>query len=156
MGYKHTYDTIYTHFQGIYNNIYGFGRPFLLLHFLPVHPYFCPSVFVFTHPNDGWTGLYIKLCYSSYIRTHPSYCCHPCIKCLVWVCSACHVVWCACVVDVWVGHPGWPGWPETWGQWDVCCLSQFLCRQSPRWASVSPRHRQRHQAWQSVSPSDQH
>ena len=23
-----TYDTIYTHFQGITNNIYGFGRPF--------------------------------------------------------------------------------------------------------------------------------
>ena len=56
MGYKHTYDTIYTHFQGITNNIYyGF-------HFLPVHPYFCPSIFVFTRPNDGWTGLYIKLC----------------------------------------------------------------------------------------------
>ena len=36
MGYKHTYDTIYTHFQGITNNIYGFGRPFffLLLHLL--------------------------------------------------------------------------------------------------------------------------
>ena len=47
MGYKHTYDTIYTHFQGITNNIYGFGRPFLLLHFLPVHPYFYPSIFVF-------------------------------------------------------------------------------------------------------------
>ena len=23
-----THDTIYTHFQGIYNNIYGFERPF--------------------------------------------------------------------------------------------------------------------------------
>ena len=34
----------------------------LLLHFLPVHPYFYPSIFIFTHPNDGWTGLYIKLC----------------------------------------------------------------------------------------------
>ena len=35
MGYKHTFDTIYTHFQGISNNIYGFGRDFflLLLHF---------------------------------------------------------------------------------------------------------------------------
>ena len=66
MGYKHTYDTIYTHFQGITNNIYGFEDLFLLLHFLPVHPYFCPtqcpSIFVFTRPNDGWTGLYIKLC----------------------------------------------------------------------------------------------
>ena len=30
-------------------------------HITPVHPYFCPSIFVFTHPNDGWTGLYIKL-----------------------------------------------------------------------------------------------
>ena len=24
-------------------------------------PYFYPSIFVFTRPNDGWTGLYIKL-----------------------------------------------------------------------------------------------
>ena len=36
-----THDTIYTHFQGITNNIYGFGSPFLLLNFLarpqPVH-----------------------------------------------------------------------------------------------------------------------
>ena len=31
MGYKHTCDTIYTHFQGITNNIYGFGRPFFWL-----------------------------------------------------------------------------------------------------------------------------
>ena len=31
------------------------------LFFSPVHPYFCPSIFVFTRPNDGWTGLYIKL-----------------------------------------------------------------------------------------------
>ena len=32
-----TCDTIFTHFQGITNNIYGFGRPFLLiLFFLPV------------------------------------------------------------------------------------------------------------------------
>ena len=60
--YKHTCDTIFTHFQGITNNIYGFGRPFifLLLHFTrPL--YFYPSIFVFTRPNDGWTGLYIKL-----------------------------------------------------------------------------------------------
>ena len=57
MGYKHTYDTIYTHFQAITNNIYGFGRPFLLLHFFtrppPVHSYFFPSIFVFTRSNDG-------------------------------------------------------------------------------------------------------
>ena len=60
-----TRDTIYTHFQGITNNIYGFGRPFLLLHFFtrpPGDPYFYPSIFVFTRPNDWWTGLYIKLC----------------------------------------------------------------------------------------------
>ena len=25
-------------------------------------PHFYPSIFVFTHPNDGWTGLYTKLC----------------------------------------------------------------------------------------------
>ena len=48
-----TCDTIYAHFQGITNNIYGLGRPFLLLHFLSVHPYLYP--FVFTHPNDGWS-----------------------------------------------------------------------------------------------------
>ena len=34
---------------------------FLLLHFFSRPPYFYPSIFVFTHPNDGWTGLYIKL-----------------------------------------------------------------------------------------------
>ena len=33
--------------------------------FYPVYPYFCPSIFVFTRPNDGWTGLYIKLWVSS-------------------------------------------------------------------------------------------
>ena len=50
MDYKHTCDTIFTHFQGITNNIYGFGRLFLLLHFftrpptfLPVHIRFYPS-----------------------------------------------------------------------------------------------------------------
>ena len=36
------------------------------LHFFtrppPIHPYFYLSIFVFTRPNDGWTGLYIKLC----------------------------------------------------------------------------------------------
>ena len=57
----HTYDTIYTHFQGITNNIYGFGILFCSFIFLPIHPYFNLSIFVFTDPNDGWTGLYIKL-----------------------------------------------------------------------------------------------
>ena len=64
-----THDTIYTNFQGITNNIYRFGRAFLLIHFFirppPIHPYFCPSIFVFTRPNDRWMGLYIKLCQHS-------------------------------------------------------------------------------------------
>ena len=51
-----THHTIYTHFQGISNIINGFDD-----FFLPVHPYICPSIFVFTRPNDRWTGLYIKL-----------------------------------------------------------------------------------------------
>ena len=65
--YKHTCDTIFTHFQGITNNIYGFGRPFLCsLIFYPsttrppIFLVFYLSIFVFTRPNDGWTGLYIK------------------------------------------------------------------------------------------------
>ena len=49
-------DTIFTHFQGIttismvLENLF-FTRP----------PYFYPSIFVFTCPNDGWIGLCIKL-----------------------------------------------------------------------------------------------
>ena len=58
-----TCDTIFTHFQGITNNIYGFGRPlFCSFIFYPSTtrpPYFYPSILVFTHPIDGWTGLYI-------------------------------------------------------------------------------------------------
>ena len=54
-----TRDTIFTHFQGITNNIYGFGRPF----FAP--SFFYPPTHISTHPysltNDRWTGLYIKL-----------------------------------------------------------------------------------------------
>ena len=61
-----THVTVFTHFQGTTNNIYGFGRPFLRLHFFYPSttrpPYLYPSIFVFTRPNDGWTGLYIKLC----------------------------------------------------------------------------------------------
>ena len=45
--------------SSITNNIYGFGRLF-------APSFFCPSIFVFTCPNDGWTGLYIKLWF-----THP-------------------------------------------------------------------------------------
>ena len=40
MDYKHTCDTIFTHFQGITNNMYGF----LLLHF------FYPSTIISTRP----------------------------------------------------------------------------------------------------------
>ena len=49
MGYKHTFDTIYTHFQGITNSIYAFGRLFASSFFypstifLPVHIRFYPS-----------------------------------------------------------------------------------------------------------------
>ena len=61
MGYKHTYDTIYTHFQVITNNIYGFGRlfnPSFLYPSTTRPPHFYPSIFVLACPNDGWTGLY--------------------------------------------------------------------------------------------------
>ena len=44
MGYKHARDTIYTHFQGITNNIYGSGRPF----FAP--SFFYPSTHISTRP----------------------------------------------------------------------------------------------------------
>ena len=69
MDYKHTCDTIFTHFHGITNNIYGFQRLFVFCSFiclpvhhpstifLPIHNRFYPSKI-----NDGWTGLYIKLC----------------------------------------------------------------------------------------------
>ena len=35
-----THDTIYTHFQGITNNIYGFGRPFFAPSFFTRPPIF--------------------------------------------------------------------------------------------------------------------
>ena len=73
MDYKHTCDTIFTRFQGITNNIYGFGRPFFAPSFLLVHPYFYPSIFVFTRPNDGWTGLYIKLCWPICLVPRPAH-----------------------------------------------------------------------------------
>ena len=41
-------------------NIYGFRRLFAPSFFFRP-PYFYPSIFVFTRPNDGWVGLYIKL-----------------------------------------------------------------------------------------------
>ena len=58
MDYKHTCDTIFTNFQGITNNIYGLGRPFLLLHFFtrpqPVHHiYTRPYSFLPVQMTDG-------------------------------------------------------------------------------------------------------
>ena len=44
-----------TYSQGITNNIYGFGKLFCSFIF---HPYFYPSIFVFTRSNVGWTGLH--------------------------------------------------------------------------------------------------
>ena len=41
MDYKHTCDTIYTHFQGISNNIYGFFAPSFLY----------PSTYISTRPQ---------------------------------------------------------------------------------------------------------
>ena len=48
MGYKHTYDTIYTHFQGITNNIYGFGNLFIAPSFFypSTHISACPYSFL--------------------------------------------------------------------------------------------------------------
>ena len=45
MGYKHTYDSIYTNFQGVTNNLCGFGRPLFTRPpiFLPIHIRFYPS-----------------------------------------------------------------------------------------------------------------
>jgi len=44
-------------FQSITNNIYGFGRPFFAPSFFSPSttrpPYFYPSIFVFTRPDDG-------------------------------------------------------------------------------------------------------
>ena len=48
MDYKHTCDTIYTHIQGITNNIYGFGTPFCSFIFVPVHH---PSTHISTGPQ---------------------------------------------------------------------------------------------------------
>ena len=50
MDYKHTCDTIFTHFQGITNNIYGLGR--LFAPFLPVHH---PSTHISTRPYSFLT-----------------------------------------------------------------------------------------------------
>jgi len=42
-----------THFQGITDNVYTFGRLFSL--------FFNPSSDISAHPNDGWTGLHKAL-----------------------------------------------------------------------------------------------
>ena len=50
--YKHTCDTIYAHFQGITNNIYGFGRPFFA-------PSFCyPSTHISTRDRASTIQMY--------------------------------------------------------------------------------------------------
>ena len=54
-------DTIFTYFQGITNNIYGLKTFFLLFYLFTRPPIFLPIRICFTRPNDGWTGLYIKL-----------------------------------------------------------------------------------------------
>ena len=67
-----TFDPIYTHY------IYGFGR-LLLLNSFTRPPYFYPSIFVFTRPNDGWMGLYIKLCHQ---------CVHYLLRCRHGMCKS--------------------------------------------------------------------
>ena len=50
MDYKHACDTIYTHFWGITDNIYGFGRPF----FAPSHIFTRPQQFLPVQMTGGW------------------------------------------------------------------------------------------------------
>ena len=81
MDYKHTCDTIFTHFQDITNNIYGFGRPFFAP-FLPVHPYF--SIFVF-YPSkwrvDG--SLHKAMCTNPHTHIYVQTCPHNCLASVV-------------------------------------------------------------------------
>ena len=65
-------------------------------HCVCVHPYFYQSIFVFTHPNDGWTGLYIKLwrawCMRGCVRACVRACMRVCVNCMQlykvfsWIC----------------------------------------------------------------------
>ena len=78
-----TRDTICTHFQCITNNIYGFGKSifcsFIFYLSITCPPiYFYPSILVLTHPNDGWTGLCIKLCCILYHKSPTPFvfCCY--------------------------------------------------------------------------------
>ena len=43
---------------------------FLPVHHPSTHNPARPSIFVFTCPDDGWMGLYIKLCYHDYITPY--------------------------------------------------------------------------------------
>ena len=52
---KHIYDTIYTHFQGITDNIYGFGRPFF------ARPYSLDGSLHKAMRGRGLTRLFSKL-----------------------------------------------------------------------------------------------
>ena len=56
--FAHTLES-HSHFQSITDNICDFGR--LLLILLPVQSYFYLSTTGFTHLNNRWKGLYIKL-----------------------------------------------------------------------------------------------
>ena len=48
-----------------YLTIFMIFENFFTFHPSPVQPYFYPYRTGFTHPNDGWTGLCIKLCMNS-------------------------------------------------------------------------------------------
>jgi len=86
MDYKHTCDTIYTRFQSITNNIYGFGRPFLLLQFFTRPPIFLPVHFRF-YPSKwrvAWS-LYKAMPVSHMSHMSPHW-----VSCLIRHCFECH------------------------------------------------------------------
>ena len=72
---KYTYDTIYTKFQGITNNICGFGlledffAPSFFTHPSPVHPYFYLSIFVLPVQMAGGGSLHEAKCSSDFVSS---------------------------------------------------------------------------------------
>ena len=60
MDYKHTCDTTFKAYLIISMVLEDLFCSFSVL---SVHPYFYPSIFVFTRPNDRWMGLYINYVY---------------------------------------------------------------------------------------------
>ena len=57
MDYKHTYDTIYTHFWSTTDNIYGFGKLFCSLICYPSnHISTCPQGFLPIQMIGGWVS----------------------------------------------------------------------------------------------------